>query len=353
MTTINVKLSQSYDIIIAPGAFELIGGRICALLPGVRTAAIVTDSNVGELYLRVVRESLSKAGLSSVVYCIAPGESSKCASEYIALLNFLADSHFTKSDAIIALGGGVVGDLAGFAAATYLRGVPFIQVPTSLLAMVDSSVGGKTAIDLEAGKNLVGAFYQPILVICDTNALRTLPRKFYNDGMAEVIKYGMLGSTEFLNQVLQMHEDGAYEPLIATCIRMKRDIVENDEFDKGERKLLNFGHTIGHAIEKISDYKIPHGEAVAIGMAIMTRASCKQKLCPPECLDVLLNLLSHFNLPTNTGYSASAIYEAALRDKKRDGEFITIIVPTVIGKCELREIPVESLLNWIEMGLNP
>ena len=169
--------------------------------------------------------------------------------------------------------------------------------------------------------------------------------------MAEVIKYGMLGDGEFLKQIMQLHNNKDYETLIARCVEMKRDIVENDEFDKGERRLLNFGHTIGHAIESLSEYKISHGAAVAIGMVMMSRAAIKKGFCPPECLDVLLKLLSHFELPTTTDYSSEAIYKAALKDKKRSGEYITIIIPTAIGKCELKKITTESLLDWIEMGI--
>jgi len=350
MTKINVRLGQSYDIIIAPKAITLLGEQTRLLLPEAATIAIITDSNVGELYLSAVELSLSAVGFKCVSYCITPGEASKSASIYIDVLNWLAASGLTRTDAVLALGGGVVGDLAGFAAATYQRGVPFIQVPTSLLAMVDSSVGGKVAIDLDAGKNLAGAFHQPTLVVCDTDTLNTLPQRFYNDGMAEVIKYGMLGNADFLNQIVQLHEDKDYETLISTCIKMKRDIVQNDEFDRGERRLLNFGHTIGHAIEKLSNYDISHGSAVAIGMIMMSRAAIRQGLCPPECLDVLLDLLSYFGLPTRADYSAEAIYEAALGDKKRGGEFITIIVPTSLGKCELRKISVGELRDWVEMG---
>ena len=351
MTTIKVNLSQNYNVIIAPKALEQLGEHTNKLLPEAGVIAVITDDNVGELYLEAVEKSLAAVGFEVIAYSIKSGEASKCASVYIDILNWLASKSVTKTDVILALGGGVVGDLAGFVAATYLRGVPFIQAPTSLLAMVDSSVGGKVAIDLDVGKNLVGAFYQPTLVICDTDTLNTLPKLYYNDGMAEVIKYGMLGDSEFLDKIIQLHDDKDYETLITACVKMKRDIVQNDEFDKGERRLLNFGHTIGHAIESLSEYKISHGAAVSIGMVMMCRAAIKKGFCPSECLDVLLKLLSYFALPTTTDYSAEAIYKAALKDKKRSGEFITIIIPTDIGKCELKKVSTESLLDWIEMGI--
>ena len=351
MKRISVSLGQGYDICIGQGILTSIGDTAKKLFPKTQNIAVITDNNVKALYSEPVLKSLREAGFHSLPYSIPPGEASKNADEYFALLNWLADNRLTRSDIIIALGGGVVGDLAGFAAATYLRGISYIQIPATLLAMVDSSVGGKTGIDLKAGKNLAGAFHQPSFVLCDTDLLDTLPVDIYNDGMAEVIKYGMLGSPELLIHLSEALEKKRLEQIIVQCITMKRDIVQKDEFDINERKLLNFGHTIGHAVELLSEYKIPHGAAVGIGMIIMTKAAINKKLCPPECLSKLSELLSRFNLPNKTGYSADALYKAAINDKKRQGAFITIIVPTGFGKCELKKIPAENLLDWIEMGL--
>jgi len=353
MIRVEVKASADYDVRIGSQLIEQVGEVVKELHPKANTIAIVTDKTVEELYLETVTKALIKVGLESHTYVIPPGEASKSGAEYLALLEWLSEKQITRSDCLLALGGGVVGDLTGFAAATHLRGTPYIQVPTTLLAMVDSSVGGKTAINLEAGKNLAGAFYQPSCVLCDTDTLDTLPQEIFREGIAEVIKYGMLGSARLLDQLLNEPLTGNLDHIIAACVTMKRDIVEQDEFDKGERQLLNFGHTVGHAIERQSGYQLPHGHAVAIGMVIETRGAVKQNLCPPGCLLMLENLLRHFELPSHTDYSAKALFDAALYDKKRTGDTITIVVPYELGKCQLKTIPVAELRDWIEMGLEP
>ena len=351
MRIVKVSASKNYDILIASGILEAVGEKTKSVFPKAKTVAIITDDNVKEFYLERVEKKLSQAGFSTVCFSIPPGEASKNAEQYFSLLNWLCKNKLTRSDIIIALGGGVVGDLAGFTAATYLRGIPFVQIPTTLLAMVDSSVGGKTGIDLPAGKNLAGTFYQPSLVLCDTETLNTLPEHVFKDGCAEVIKYGMLGSTKILEALKEYSHGDNLDDLIEQCISIKRGIVQRDEFDTGDRMLLNFGHTIAHAIEKLSGYKISHGFAVAAGMAVDTRAAFLKGLCPKECLDVLNELLKNFALLDNTEYSAQELFEAALHDKKRDGEYITNVVPCALGKCELQKIPAAFLLDWIETGL--
>jgi len=351
MTRIEVKASRNYNILIGSGILPQIGTEIKALFPDADTLAIVTDITVGNLYLAPVEATLKKAGFRVISHAIPSGETSKSGTQYLELLEWLSENHITRGDALIALGGGVVGDLTGFLAATHLRGVPYVQIPTTLLAMVDSSVGGKTAIDLKAGKNLAGAFHQPSLVLCDTDTLDTLPQSVFREGMAEVIKYGMLGSNRLLDQLLNEPVEGNLDHIIATCVTIKRDIIQNDEFDQGERQLLNFGHTIGHAIEQLSGYEIPHGAAVAIGMVIETRAAVAQGYVPADCLYLLENLLKHFDLPTHTDYSATELYEKALQDKKRTGDTITVVTPTAIGECRLQRLPITELHAWIEMGL--
>ena len=353
MTSIEVKASRSYEVHIGAGLLSQVGTQVRTVLPHAQIAVIVTDHTVSKHYLAQVSDSLAKAGIQPRTLSMPPGESSKNGAQYVSLLELLARDGVTRSDVIIALGGGVVGDLAGFAAATYQRGIAYVQVPTTLLAMVDSSVGGKTGIDLPSGKNLAGAFHQPALVLCDTEALRTLPEYVFRDGLAEVIKYGMLGSSALLDVLSNDLSQDAIEPVIAQCVTMKRDIVGRDEFDRGERMLLNFGHTIGHAIERLSKYEISHGFAVAIGMAMDARAAVKEKICPPECLEVLEQLLTRFGLPNKPAYSAEEIYTAALHDKKRIGSNISIVVPRKVGKCGLMTIPITALRNWIEMGLTP
>ena len=279
---------------------------------------------------------------------VTPGECSKSTECYLQVVSFLAANRFTRSDAIVALGGGVVGDLGGFCAATYLRGIGFVQVPTTLLASVDSSVGGKTAVNLPEGKNLLGAFYQPYLVLCDPAVLKTLPKETYADGMAEVIKYGMICDRALFEELeAETLDDGE---IITRCVTIKRDIVEADEHDRGCRALLNYGHTIGHAVEKCSDFAVSHGSGVAIGMAMLARSMVAQGTMAAEDAKRLCALLEKYELPTLCAYRAEALYEAALNDKKRAGDTLSLITVPTIGRGEVTSIPVEALLEHIEKG---
>lgn len=340
-----------YTVYIENGSLPHIGERLRTVdaLKSVQTFAIVTDENVGALYEATVTNSLTQAGYKVFVITLPAGEQSKNIENYFAIQNWLAANKITRSDALIALGGGVVGDLTGFAAATYLRGVPFVQVPTSLLAMVDSSVGGKTGIDITSGKNLVGAFHQPSAVICDPDVLNTLKPEFFADGCAENIKHGMIKSTELLTLLQTKPIKENLPEIIKQNIQIKRDVVQADEFDKGERQLLNFGHTIGHAIEAKAQYTIPHGNAVAMGMSLITRNAVAKGLCPPDCLDVLEQLLQKCGLPNadDITFTPQEIFTAALTDKKRMGDTITEVIPQALGKCVLIKIPVSELQEWI------
>ena len=351
MRSIHIAASREYDVHIGPGLLDELGNRAAQVLRG-RNAVIVTDTNVAPLYLDRALDSMRAAGFNAESYIIPAGEVSKCGSTYLNLMNFLAERRLTRADGLIALGGGVVGDLTGFAAATYLRGVGLIQVPTTLLACVDSSVGGKTAIDLPAGKNLCGAFYQPWLVLCDPETIKTLPDSVLSDGCAEVIKYGMLGDGDLLRRLQDVHIRDQLEAVIARCVEMKRDVVEGDEFDTGRRQLLNLGHTFAHSIEKLSDYAIPHGSAVAIGMMRITRAAVKKGLCPQDCLDALEALLKKYNLPLETQYSPEQLAEVALSDKKRAGDTLTLVVPCAWGESALKPVPVNELADWARSGLD-
>ena len=279
------------------------------------------------------------------------GEASKNGETYLSLLNFLAESHLTRSDLIVALGGGVVGDLAGFAAATYLRGIDFIQVPTTLLAAVDSSVGGKTAIDLPAGKNLAGAFCQPVLVLCDIDTLHTLPEDIFRDGCAEIIKYAILFSPELFTLLAQTGLAFPREEVISRCVELKRDVVTEDEFDRGLRMLLNLGHTFGHGVEAQSGFTVSHGKAVAIGTAIMARAAASRGLCSSADAEQMLSLLKLFGLPTSTEYAANQLVQSALSDKKRSADTVNLIVPYTIGDCRALPTPVSDLQSFLEAGL--
>ena len=247
MKTVSVHASRSYEIRIGRGLLQGAGEQIRAVTDA-KKVMLVSDDAVWPLYGGAVRRSLETAGLTVCSFVFPHGESSKCACTYLELLDALCAQQLTRKDAIAALGGGVAGDLAGFAASTYLRGIGFIQIPTTLLAMVDSSVGGKTAIDLPAGKNLAGTFYQPWLVLCDPDCLTTLPEEIFRDGCAEVIKYAVLGNAPFFDDLRAGSAHAQLEHIIETCVTMKRDIVAQDEFDRGQRQLLNLGHTFGHGI---------------------------------------------------------------------------------------------------------
>lgn len=335
------------EIIIRRGVLDEAGS--IAYKPDT-TAAIITDSNVNALYADRLEASLKNSGFDVVKYVFPAGEASKNVNTYINVINFLAENRLTRSDVVFALGGGVVGDLAGFAAATYLRGIKLVQIPTTLLACVDSSVGGKTAVDLPSGKNLLGAFYQPHIVLIDPETLSTLPREVFLDGMAEVIKYAAIMDDE----MYPLFDDfnGNIDTIVARCVKNKRYIVDQDERDTGLRQLLNYGHTFGHAIELLKNFQLGHGHCVSIGMAIMARACVKNGMCAPECATKLISTLERAGLPTATELTAEEIYEAMLSDKKRMGSTITLVVPSAPGTCILHTVPVEDALDFIRSGLN-
>jgi len=351
MKTISVNASRCYEVIIGSGLLNGLGERLRKLIPA-KKAAVISDSNVWPIYGPAVLSSLTDAGFAETpVYVFPAGEQSKNGATFLEILEFLAQHQLTRSDCLIALGGGVVGDITGFAAATFLRGIDFVQIPTTLLAAVDSSVGGKTAIDLKAGKNLAGAFYQPSLVLCDTDTLNTLPEAVFRDGCAEVIKYGVLYDTELFAHLSQFGPDFDRETVIARCVELKRDVVAQDEFDRGQRQKLNLGHTLGHGIEANSNFTLTHGQAVSIGMAMVCRSAAKQGLLPKDVCRQIITLLQQFGLPVTTAYSAEAIYRSALSDKKRSGGTVNLIVPRMIGNCSILPTAVEELKLFIEAGL--
>ncbi len=343
MRKVKVNASKTYDIIIEKGAISLVGeltkdiitqGKVC----------IVSDSNVAPIYMETVKKSLEKIGAEVIEYVFPAGEKSKNAETFLRILNFLAENNFSRKDTLFALGGGVVGDMTGFCAATYMRGIKFVQLPTSLLAAVDSSVGGKTGIDLECGKNLAGAFYQPSLVIFDSDVLKTLPDEYFSDGMAEVIKYAVIKDADL--EKLIISEDFDIEEIVEKCVKIKRDVVDEDEFESGIRQILNFGHTVGHAIESLSDYTISHGRCVAMGMYIVTKAYKSEELCEKLCA-----MLEKFKLETSCPYTPEEIVGRAKKDKKADSTGVNLVVSRKMGKCEIVKITMDELLSLIKEGM--
>lgn len=346
MKTITVRASRVYEVMISSGILGNAGEYIKKTSKAEKIM-IVSDDNVFPLYGRQLSDSLRSSGYTVFSFVFKNGEQSKNIKTYSSLLETLYDHRFNRNDAVAALGGGVVGDLAGFAAATYQRGIDYVQIPTSLLAAVDSSVGGKTAIDLTEGKNQVGCFYQPSLVLCDTGTLSTLPEKQYRCGCAEIIKYAMIKSSDLFEIISSSPVKDTYEDIIERCVDIKRQIVEQDEFDKGTRMLLNFGHTFGHAAEALSDFNILHGQAVAMGMGTITKSAEKLGCCAPGTYHALTSLLEKYCLPVSVPFSADEIMSVVSSDKKAGAGFIDLVIPKAVGDCEIIRTPMEEVKKYI------
>ena len=347
---IRIRTQKEYDVIIGENILSLCGDYICEVVSPCRLA-VITDSNVAPLYLDTVVSALNNAGFETHSFVFPAGESSKNIHTLSDMLEFLGEIPLTRTDCVIALGGGVTGDMSGFAAGCYLRGIRYIQIPTTFLAAVDSSVGGKTAVNLGAGKNLAGLFLQPELVLCDISTFQTLTPEIFADGTAEAIKTAILGDKTMFSLFETEDIREHIEKIVGFCVTQKGEIVTNDEKEQGLRRLLNLGHTIGHAIEKCSDFKISHGHAVAIGTAIISRAADKlgwttEPLCDRICKTLLRN-----ELPIATSFSAEQLANAALADKKRSGDKLTLVVPEAIGHCTTKTISVSELKDIIETGL--
>ena len=349
MQKIIVPLKErSYPIHIGSGLLDCLGQYVREAL-GEITVAVVTDDNVAPLYLSRAVKSLLAAGLKVKSITLPHGEETKSLARLSDLYDFLCHARITRRDAVLALGGGVIGDLAGLAAATFLRGVHFVQVPTTLLAQVDSSVGGKVAVDLPQGKNLVGAFYQPDFVLIDPDTLTTLTDEYWRDGLGEVVKYGCIGD-EGLFTLLEEAAPGGraalmgqIDTIIARCVQAKADVVAQDERDTGLRMTLNFGHTIAHAVETCQHYTgLRHGEAVALGMHLMTRLTGQKGLTAPGTADRLDALLAALQLPmTLPALPMDDIFSAMGMDKKAAGKVLRVIVLNQIGRCFIHPTDVQ------------
>lgn len=356
MKTIRIEtssgdLSPSYNVQIQRGIVHRLGEAVRTELSPSRVA-ILTDSTVDELHGDAVRESLSAAGYHPVTFAFPAGEANKTFVTVGSILEFLADERLTRSDLIVALGGGVPGDIAGFAASIYLRGIRFIQVPTTILAAVDSSVGGKTGADLPQGKNLVGAFWQPSAVFCDPDLFSTLPTERIAEGYAEIIKHGFIADESYLRRLEAIRSwDEDLEATIERSVQIKAAFVAADTRDRGERQKLNFGHTFGHAIEKASNFTLSHGEAVAIGMIMSSRAADRSRLTESSVTDRLIQLCKKFNLPTETNETAEVLADAALSDKKRSGDTIQFVFPVRAGETRLVPIHLPDVPKIFQLAL--
>jgi len=337
MKTLTVPLpGKEYEIVIGPGLLCQAGERIRAVTPKAHRLFVVTDSNVAPLYLGTLLESLKGAGFHVHSLSVPAGEASKSVTMLSHLWEVMMQCGMTRTDAVVALGGGVVGDLTGFAAATLLRGVDFIQIPTTLLAQVDSSVGGKVAIDLVAGKNLAGAFHQPKLVLMDTDTLNTLPDADFAGGMAEVIKYGCIRDKEFFDFLAARPSRAAVmeeiEHVLEVCCAIKADVITADEWDTGVRMILNFGHTLGHAYELAGHYETwTHGQAVAAGMVAAWKLGKVLGITQGEGKERLEQLLAAFDLPVAIPCDEDYIRQAVGRDKKNTGEEISLVLLSELG----------------------
>lgn len=346
MTTVKVTASKNYDVIIGSGTTSLLPKKLNELF-GTARVMIVTDDKVGRFHLKKVRNILDENKIENDYFVFPHGEKSKCGEVLFDLLETLAENHFTKADVLLALGGGVTGDLTGLAAALYLRGVHIVQMPTTLLASVDSSVGGKTAVDLKAGKNLAGVFNQPELVLCDTDMLETLDDEVFSDGMAEVIKTGVLGDRDLFLKVKDGNVKVNIQDIIARCVEIKRDVVVADEFDKGKRQLLNFGHTLAHSIEAESEFKISHGTAVAMGMVLACEISYKNGLTKENLTEEIKSACENNGLNTNCPYDMNTLAKYITNDKKISGKNISFIVPKTLGECVGVKMTVEEFLKML------
>lgn len=330
------------DIYIGSGIFSQIAKHVAEKFKPARIH-VVTDSNVAPLYLD---QLCAEFPLCMTTTVIPAGEEYKTLSTVSDLYQDMSRAELTRSDLVIALGGGVVGDITGFAAATYLRGIHVCQVPTTLLAQVDSSVGGKCGVDLPQGKNLVGAFYQPELVLIDPAILSSLPSSIFNDGMAEVIKYGCISNPHILELIADADYKSHMEQIAYECVRIKRDIVQQDEHDTGLRMILNFGHTIGHAAEKLGNYvDLTHGQAVAIGM--VSAAKLGSALNGIDFSSQIADICQSHGLPTALPYPGEEIYKALLHDKKRTADTMNFILVGPLGTAAIRKIPLEQLHQLI------
>ncbi len=350
MIRIAVNTGRPYDVLIRRGLIKCAGEEIKKVI-SLKPLAVVTDSNVAPLYLHTLIDSLKESGFENTQsFTLPAGEKTKSLDSAQLMYQLLSSKKMTRDCCLIALGGGVIGDLCGFVASTYLRGIPFIQIPTTLLAQVDSSVGGKTAVNLASGKNLVGTFWQPSLVLCDPDTLSTLPGDVFADGMAETIKYGLIKDKDLFELLSHKKIDECLVQAIARCVEIKRDIVEKDERDTGERMILNFGHTMGHAIENWNQYTMRHGQCVAVGMAMILRSQVKAGMIKAEILEKYYKVCGKYNLPSLNSAPLEELFSICRQDKKNTAEYIRVVLLKDIGEGYIREFTFDEFEKFIREG---
>lgn len=346
MKKLRVNVGAGYDIFIEKGLLSSCGEYIKNVTDA-KKVCVISDTNVFPIYGDKVCQSIEEQGFEVLTYVFEAGEASKTTATVISMVEFLAQNELTRDDIVVALGGGVCGDMAGFAAAIYLRGIDFVQIPTSLLAQVDSSVGGKTAVDLPQGKNLCGSFHQPVLVIIDPDTLDTLTPHFFSDGMAEAIKTGCIKSAPLFDRIEKEDAKDFIEDMIFDCVSIKAGVVERDEKEHGERALLNFGHTAGHSIEKLHNFStISHGEAVGIGMVMITAAGEANGITAAGTSDRIAAVLKKYGLLTKDENSLSDIIENMNADKKRTSDSINFTLLHSIGDSFNQKIKYEEIPNF-------
>ena len=356
MQTVHVSTdSRDYDVIVGRGILGSVGSKTRECAGGTK-AFLVSDTNVDPLYGSEVAASLEVSGYAVTHVVVKDGEPTKSMGELARLLERMAASELTRDDVVVALGGGVIGDLAGFAAAVYMRGCKVVQVPTSLLAMVDSSVGGKTAVDLEHGKNLAGAFFQPRVVIADIECLSTVGRDLFTDSCGEVIKYGVMRDAPLFDELVRTPlnvgelDYDRLERVVSRCVELKRDVVDEDEREGGIRQTLNLGHTIGHAIESANGYRLAHGSSVAAGMCFMARACARLGICGEATAQRVVKAVTTYGLPVTSDVPTDELFRHALSDKKRHGDTINVVTIHDIGHVAVEKVSLNRFREIIGLG---
>lgn len=351
MKKLTVNIPTPYNILISKGLMKISGDLIREVTTA-KKAFIISDNNVWTIYSNIIIHSLKRAGFTTCLFILNAGESSKTLSTIDKIYKALLDANITRSDIIISVGGGVVGDIAGFAAATFLRGISYVQIPTSLMAQIDSSVGGKTGINVREGKNLVGSFYQPALVIIDPVSLTTLSNSCFQDSMAEAIKYGLIKCQDLFYKIKEQDPPDFIDELIFSCINIKKKVVEEDPFDTNNRMILNFGHTIGHAIETHYNYKsFSHGQSVGIGMSYISKIGETMGITPNNITDEIDAILHRYSLPTTIDEPITEVLKHTLFDKKNIDNKLNLIFLSEIGKSFIYPISYDEFITVVK-GMN-